>query len=172
MKIWKTLLSAAVLASVTAPAFAFWGFETQEEMVVSANAKAADKLISHMKEKPKDGRPVLVPPLTALDDQGKPTVFGKMAAETIRSELANKGLRILEAKLPKSAGAFGATPDDPDSVKDFLAKQDPAFVVLGTYTVSHEVAYIDLKAVDIKTHEVLSGYTYTIDVSGMSSLFK
>jgi len=167
----KKIIAATLFAACAMPAFAGM-FNTTGDTFVKANQTAVNMLVKNMKTPPAANKAFLVATLANVNDLTQSSTLGRFVSEIVRSELANHGFSVIEVKLRDSLYVNSAKGEFLLSreLQDLSKEQNAAFAVVGTYAVSGDYVFIDLKAVDVVTNNVLSGYSYSVDISDMESL--
>ena len=105
-----------------------------------------------------DPGPIGVTTIVNLDDLYTTSNFGRMYAEQLMSELTMKGYQIVELRhsdalhFMNNAGEFGLSRDTA-AVRD---NRNLGGVLVGTYSVSPERVYVNVRLLDPKSSIVLS----------------
>lgn len=112
-----------------------------------------------------DPGPIGVTTLVSLDDLYATSSFGRMYSEQLISELTMKGYEVVELRhtdalqFMNNTGEF-ALSRDTGTVK---GSRNLGGVLVGTYTVSPERVYVNVRLVDPKTSVVLSAGSVEMD---------
>ncbi len=112
-----------------------------------------------------DPGPIGVTTLVSLDDLYSTSSFGRMYAEQLISELTMKGYEVVELRhtdalqFMNNAGEF-ALSRDTGSVRD---SRNLGGILVGTYTVSPQRVYVNVRLVDPKSSVVLSAGSVEMD---------
>lgn len=112
-----------------------------------------------------DPGPIGVTTLVNLDDLYTTSTFGRMYAEQLISELTMKGYEVIELRASDAlrfmndGGEFGLS-RDAGAVRD---ARNLGAILVGTYTVSPERVYVNVRLIDPKSSAVLSAGSVEMD---------
>lgn len=112
-----------------------------------------------------DPGPIGVTTLVNLDDLYTTSTFGRMYSEQLISELAMKGYEVVELRASDAlrfmndAGEFGLS-RDAGAVRD---ARNLGAILVGTYSVSPQRVYVNVRLIDPKSSIVLSAGSVEMD---------
>ncbi len=130
------------------------------DTLIQLNYQAADALLKGVTLDPR--QPVLIATLVDLDDLGRSSRLGRLAAEHVAARLSNRGVMVKELKLrdqifmEQSSGALMLSRE----LKDLSIEHAAQAVVVGTYTVAGNTVYVSLKLVRPEGNIVVAGHDY------------
>lgn len=150
----------AALLSVSALGLAACASPPNGDSLIQLNQQAADALLQGVTLDPR--QPVLIATLVDLDDLGRSSRLGRLAAEHVAGRLANRGVMVKELKLrdqifmEQSSGALMLSRE----LKDLSLEHAAQAVVVGTYTVAGSTVYVSLKLVRPEGNIVVAAHDY------------
>lgn len=144
-----------------------------ESPLIARSNDAADLLAQALGQSAiATGTPVVVASLASVDNLTRSSTFGRAVGEQIAARLASRGVPVVELKLrnsvfmSKDGGEFMLSRE----VKDLTQSYKTNIVVAGTYAEANSNVVVTLKAVDVTSNRVLTGFTYSVpkaEVTGM-----
>lgn len=133
---------------------------------ISTNHKAADTLINSVSAGthplPPDAT-LLVATLVNIDALGESSRLGRVIAEQIQARLAQRGYAVVELKLredviiQKDQGEFLLSRE----IQEIKASHNAQAVVVGTYALAKNYAYVHLKMID-NGNIIIGAHDYTL----------
>ena len=134
--------------------------------LVSTNYRAADHLLSQVRSYEDDG-PMLVATLVNIDALDRSSTLGRLISEQVAARFAQQGRRMIELKLRnnmymrKSEGELALTREITEVARQHNAKA----VLLGSYGLSGDSVFINLKVVQPGSTLVLAAYDYVLPLN-------
>lgn len=142
---------------------------------------AVDELMSRAGSKITKATPMLVGTIGDVNDVETSSTLGRTITEQVSGRLAQKGFKVAELKLrqginvqrgglsPENSGEFLLSRD----VRNISAEHKAAAAITGTYSVGANRVLVNLRLIDIRSGNVITGYDYelpkTADVMAMVS---
>lgn len=134
--------------------------------LVSTNYRAADHLLNQVRSYEDDG-PMLVATLVNIDALDRSSTLGRLISEQVAARFAQQGRRMIELKLRnnmymrKSEGELALTREITEVARQHNAKA----VLLGSYGLSGDSVFINLKVVQPGSTLVLAAYDYVLPLN-------
>ncbi|MFT3812212.1 MAG: FlgO family outer membrane protein [Acidovorax sp.] len=132
--------------------------------LVDASQQAADALLQNAPLNP--NQPVLVGTLVSVDRLDESSRFGRTVSEQIAARLTQRGLRVTEVRLRENMAM------QPGQGELLLSRElrnvgrahDAQAVVTGTYAVSANQVFVNLKLVRAPGSDVLAAHSYVLPI--------
>lgn len=108
------------------------------------------------------GAPFIVATIVSIDQLEESSSFGRLVSEQISSRMVELGQNVVELKIRSSIfmkqneGEFLLTRE----IKEVANEHKAQAVVVGTYTVSSSLVFVNLKLVDPSNSAILATYDY------------
>lgn len=165
----------ALFLSLTLAACA--GFEQQSESVFSPrtlrsfNYQAVDALLKKADGKLSKQAPMLVSTISDVNNVEASSTFGRTVSEQVSARLAQKGYKVAELKLRQGISVQQGGLD-PQKTGEFLLSRDvsnigtehkAAVALTGTYSVGARKVLVNLRLIDIRSGNVITGYDYEVN---------
>jgi TolB-like protein len=144
------------------------------------NYAAVDALMSRARGRVNQNTPMLVGTIGNVNDVESSSTLGRAITEQLSARLAQKGYKVAELKLrqgisvqrggidPSASGEYLLSRD----VRNIAGEHKAAAALTGTYSVGAENVLVNLRLIDIRSGNLITGYDYvlpkTADVSAMS----
>ncbi|MBU6234233.1 MAG: hypothetical protein KGQ41_00160 [Alphaproteobacteria bacterium] len=145
------------------------------------NYDAVDALLDRAGKNITKTTPMLVGTVGDVNDVESSSTLGRTITEQVSGRLAQKGYKVAELKLrqginvqqggvtPAASGEFLLSRD----VRNISAEHKAAAAITGTYSVGASKVLVNLRLIDIRSGNVITGYDYelpkTADVMAMIS---
>jgi TolB-like protein len=130
--------------------------------LIDINHAAAEALV---KRRPvQRHHPLLVATFVNLDDLQRSSRFGRLASEMVAGKLASMGYPVKELKLREqlymqpAAGALLLSRE----VREISQSHQAEAVVVGTYSTSGRMVYVNLKLVHPEGNRILAAHDYAL----------
>lgn len=146
--------------------------EVKDINLVTASYRAADALLKNSKEiELYPNKPLLVASFVDIDNVQLSSTFGRMIAEQIGSRIAQRGYKVIEAKL-RTQSVFVRGTENPNEgefllsreLQDISLQHDAHAVIVGTYAKGPEVVYVTAKLIRTRDSMILGSYDYSLPV--------
>ncbi|MDD5064156.1 MAG: FlgO family outer membrane protein [Phycisphaerae bacterium] len=141
--------------------------DANDDVVTSANYKAAEYLIGKLpKDMPKD-TPLLVASLVNVDNLSESSTFGRMVSEQISSRFKQLGYTTIELKMrttifiKEGSGEFMLSRE----LSDIVTKHRAQAVVVGTYAIASDRVYLTVRIVNAEDSAILASYDYNVPMT-------
>jgi len=168
LKIFKMLIPAIFIASLSACSSTFRFFETQAYLntdLIEASYDATEELKDELARKiPKDSLIVVSTLLNVKKNPNETSSFGRIISDQIATALHNSGYQIIALDLPidlfkmKEDGELELSDED----KALLKKYKAAVMVGGVYAPGKQNAYVSLRAVNRFTKHVIASTDFSV----------
>ncbi len=165
-------LCAALAGCATGPVDPLASLPASTSVSVTRANEAADVLVRALAAQQGQMGPVLVASVAKVDDLGASSTFGRVTGEQLAARMAARGFAVVE---PKVRGSMLMSQKGGEFMLSRVAKetgstQKVQVVIAGTYAAAGQQVMVTLKAIDLETNRVLSGYSYAVpraEVYGM-----
>ncbi|MEA5097813.1 MAG: FlgO family outer membrane protein [Burkholderiaceae bacterium] len=138
--------------------------EAASNKLIQTSYQAADQLIEQALPKLENGRPLIVATIVNINALEESSPLGRMIAEQISGQFSRKGLSMIEMKVrnnvyvKQNVGELLLTRE----IKEIAQNHNAQAVVVGTYTESSQLVFINLKIIRPTDNVVLAAYDYAI----------
>ncbi len=157
------------------------GFSTSKKSLMNYNYAAVDALMNRAGRSVNKSTPMLVGTIGNVNNVESSSTLGRAITEQISSFLAQRGYKVAEMKLRQGisitqgnyngsyAGEYLLSRD----ARQISGEHKAAAAITGTYAVGADTVLVNLRLVDIRTGNVITGYDYTLpktpDVAAMTN---
>ncbi|MGL4721872.1 MAG: FlgO family outer membrane protein [Desulfovibrionaceae bacterium] len=139
-----------------------------EATVVSESRKAADVMVSILKDKLGSTSPLLITSLVDESNYTRSNPLAKLITDQVAIVLAQKGFYVLDTKLGKGltlsreGSAFMLTTELENLL---LNEYDAEAVLVGTYFIGEKDIIVSLRVVALGDGKILAGHSYTLNLT-------
>lgn len=135
---------------------------------------AVDTLMSRAGKGITKETPMLVGTVGDVNDVETSSTLGRTITEQVSSRLAQKGFKVAELKLRQGISVQRGGELTPESSGEYLLSRDvrnissehkAAAAITGTYSVGANKVLVNLRLIDIRTGNVITGYDYELPKS-------
>ncbi|MDD2934141.1 MAG: FlgO family outer membrane protein [Methylotenera sp.] len=129
---------------------------------ISTNYKAADALIDQLGDKLNPGQPMIVATIVNIDDLNSSSTFGRTISEQISARFSQSTFSMIEMKfrgyvyMKQDQGELLLTRE----IRDVAKNHNAQGVIVGTYSLSGDSVFVNLKVIQPNTNVVLAGHDY------------
>lgn len=158
------LISAIVLATASLSACQTLPDKSVQTDLIDTNYKAVDALLQGVTLN--SDQPLLVATLVNVNELTESSSLGRLFSEQISARLAKRGLQVKELKLrdnlfiKQSEGELMLSREVTEVSRSHKAQA----VLVGTYAVSPNMVYINIKIVNPNGNVVISAHDYAMPV--------
>jgi len=141
--------------------------DVNDDVITSANYKAADYLIEKLPEEMFSNSPLLVASFVNLDDLKQSSTFGRMVSEQISSRFKQRGYTAIEMKLrttifiKEGSGEFLLSRE----LSEISTKHHAQAVVVGSYAAASDRVYLTVRVINVTDSRILASYDYNIPMT-------
>lgn len=142
-------------------------FETAAKSeFLAANYRAADALIAQFRDRTVGG-PLLVATLVSIDALERSSTLGRVISEQISARFSQAGLSVIEMKfrnsvyMKRAEGELLLTREIADVARSHSAQA----VIVGTYGLSADLVFINVKIVEPGSNKVLAVHDYALPLN-------
>jgi len=131
------------------------------------NYKAADVLTAQLNGKLNPAQPLIVATLVNIDDLNNSSTFGRLTSEQVSARFTKAGYNMIEMKfrdfvyMKHDQGELLLTRE----IKDVAKTHNAQAVILGTYAITGDNLYVNLKVIQPNTNIVLAVHDYSFPMS-------
>ncbi|MCB5190412.1 hypothetical protein LG198_06710 [Methylobacillus arboreus] len=129
---------------------------------IENNYKAADALAQQLNGKINPAQPMIIATLVNIDELSSSSTFGRLASEQISSRFSQAGYSMIEMKfrdyvyMKQDQGELLLTRE----IKDVAKNHNAQAVIAGTYALSSDAVFVNLKVIQPSTNVVLAVHDY------------
>ena len=167
----RTLLIATSVVAMTACATGSNGtnyveskpaLKNSSNPFIATNYKAADALIEQLSDKLNPGQPMIVATIVNIDDLNNSSTFGRTVSEQVSARFSQATYNMIEMKfrgyvfMKQDQGELLLTRE----IRDVAKNHNAQGVIVGTYSLSNNSVYVNLKVIQPNTNVVLAGHDY------------
>ncbi|MCC6296844.1 MAG: hypothetical protein IT469_09070 [Pseudomonadales bacterium] len=133
-------------------------------LLIDANYAAADALLKQLKDRLSPNQPLIAATLVSIDDLERSSTFGRLSSEQISARFSQAGQRMIEMKfrdnvyMKRDQGELLLTRE----IRDVAQQHKAQAVIVGTYGVSNEAVFVNLKVIKPSTNVVMAVYDYAL----------
>lgn len=141
------------------------------ERLIDANYQAMERLLGDNPAQLGITRALLVTTVVDVDALESSSTLGRMMTEQLASRASQLGYPVIELKVRKdlfiknNAGELLLSRD----VQQLAISHDAQAAVVGTYALDHDIAYVTLKLVNLKNHQIMNAVDYIVPRSALNS---
>lgn len=134
---------------------------------IAANYKATDTLTAQLKGKINPAQPLIVATIVNIDDLNSSSTFGRLASEQVSARFTQTGYSMIEMKfrdfvyMKQDQGELLLTRE----IKDVAKTHNAQAVIVGTYALSGDTVFVNLKVIQPSTNIVLAVHDYDFDMN-------
>lgn len=156
------------------------GYSTSSKSLMSYNYAAVDALMAKAGKSITKNTPMLVGTVGNVNNVETSSTLGRTITEQISAHLAEKGYKVAEMKLRQGisvqeGGLNSAGTGEfllSRNVREISGEHKAAAAVTGTYSVGADTVLVNLRLIDIRSGNIITGYDYvlpkTADVAVMT----
>ncbi|ABE50480.1 MULTISPECIES: FlgO family outer membrane protein [Methylobacillus] len=129
---------------------------------IENNYKAADALIQQLSGKINPSHPMIIATLVNIDALSSSSTFGRLASEQISSRFSQAGYSMIEMKfrdyvyMKQDQGELLLTRE----IKDVAKNHNAQAVIAGTYALSSDMVFVNLKVIQPSSNVVVAVHDY------------
>lgn len=138
--------------------------DAQSNEFIPTNQRAAAALIAAAGNKLDKSRPLIVATLANINALEESSPFGRIVAEQVSGEFTHSGYQMVEMKfrdkvfIKQNVGELLLTRE----IKDVAQNHSAQAVIVGTYTESDKLLFVNLKLIRPGDNIVLATYDYAV----------
>lgn len=147
--------------------------EESSTPLVRANYRAAESLLGQLRYSlPLKQGAILIGTLVNIDALDRSSTFGRLTTDQISARFTMAGYPMVEMKLRNSAYMLRDQAELMLSreVGDLISSHNAQAVIVGTYAVSRDRVYINLKVIRPQRGIVLAAYDYSLPLDDETRL--
>lgn len=157
------------------------GHYISSKSLMSYNYAGVDALMTKAGKMVNKNTPMLVGTIGNVNNVETSSTLGRTISEQLSTRLAQKGYKVAEVKLRQGISVQNGGSMSQASTGEFLLSRDvrniagehkAGAVITGTYSVGADTVLVNLRLIDVRTGNVLTGYDYvlpkTADVAAMT----
>lgn len=147
--------------------------EESSTPLVRANYRAAESLLEQLRYSlPLKQGAILIGTLVNIDALDRSSTFGRLTTDQISARFTMAGYPMVEMKLRNSAYMLRDQAELMLSreVGDLISSHNAQAVIVGTYAVSRDRVYINLKVIRPQRGIVLAAYDYSLPLDDETRL--
>ena len=140
---------------------AYWNLDTD---LIEKSYNNADQLIARSLPPLTPDQNILIASYVNIDNLEESSTFGRAISEYIASRFVQRGYKIVEMKLRKSAfirkkgGEFMLS----RALKDISTEHNVQAVIVGTYSVASDLVYVSSRIINPSDNTITSTYDYRL----------
>ena len=129
---------------------------------IENNYKAADALIQQLNGRINPAQPMIIATLVNIDELASSSTFGRLASEQISSRFSQASYSMIEMKfrdyvyMKQDQGELLLTRE----IKDVAKNHNAQAVIAGTYAMSSDMVFVNLKVIQPSSNVVLAVHDY------------
>lgn len=129
---------------------------------ISTNYKAADALIAQIGDRLNPNQPMIIATMVNIDELASSSTFGRLVSEQVSARFSQAKFSMIEMKfrdyvyMKQDQGELLLTREIKDVAKNYNAQA----VIVGTYAMSEDSVYVNLKVIQPNTNIVLAVHDY------------
>ena len=134
--------------------------------LVSTNYRAADVLLGQLRNLDNEG-PMLVATLVNIDALERSSTLGRLVSEQVAARFAQQGRAMVELKLRhtmymrRTEGELALTRE----IAEVARQHNARAILLGSYGLSGDMVFVNLKVVQPGNNLVLAAYDYALPLN-------
>lgn len=130
---------------------------------ITSNYKATDALIHQLDNKVNPEQPMIIATIVNIDELNQSSTFGRLVSEQVSARFTQKKYSMIEMKfrnfvyMKQNQGELLLTRE----IKDVAKTHNAQAVVVGTYALSHNSIFVNLKVIQPNTNVILAVHDYS-----------
>lgn len=130
---------------------------------IASNYKAANALIAQLGNKLNPAQSMIIATVVNIDDLNSSSTFGRLVSEQVSARFSQANFSMIEMKfrdfvyMKQDQGELLLTRE----IKDVAKSHNAQAVIVGTYALSGESIFVNLKVIQPSTNVVLAVHDYT-----------
>lgn len=159
-----TVVAALALAACSGQAYNSSYRSGSPALLIKANYAAADTLLKQIKDRLNPDQPLIAATLVSIDDLERSSTFGRLSSEQISARFSQAGQRMIEMKfrdnvyMKRDQGELLLTRE----IRDVAQQHKAQAVIVGTYGISNDAVFVNLKVIDPNTNVVIAVHDYAL----------
>ena len=135
---------------------------------ISTNYKAADALIAQIGSKLNPAQAMIIATVVNIDDLNNSSTFGRLVSEQVSARFSQANFSMIEMKfrdyvyMKQDQGELLLTRE----IKDVAKNHNAQAVIVGTYALSGDEIFVNLKVIQPTTNIVLAVHDYAFPMDG------
>jgi len=141
--------------------------DANDDVITTANYKAAEYLIEKLPKDTFKNSPLLVASFVNVDNLNESSTFGRTVSEQISSRFKQLGYTAIEMKLrttifiKEGSGEFLLSRE----LSEISTKHNAQAVVVGTYAAASDRVYLTVRVINVTDSRILASYDYNIPMT-------
>lgn len=133
---------------------------------IAINYKATNELIAQLGGKLNPAQPMIIATIVNIDDLNSSSTFGRLVSEQVSARFSQASYSMIEMKfrdfvyMKQDQGELLLTRE----IKDVAKSHNAQAVIVGTYALSSESVFVNIKVIQPSTNVVLAVHDYTFPV--------
>jgi TolB-like protein len=129
---------------------------------ISTNYKAADTLIKQVGDRLNPSQAMIIATIVNIDELSSSSTFGRLVSEQVSARFSQAKFSMIEMKfrdyvyMKQDQGELLLTRE----IKDVATNHNAQAVIVGTYALSEDRVYVNLKVIQPSTNIVLAVHDY------------
>jgi len=157
------------------------GYAISNKSLMSYNYAGVDALMTKAGKALNKNTPMLVGTIGNVNNVETSSTLGRTITEQLSTRLAQKGYKVAEVKLRQGISVQNGGQMSAASSGEYLLSRDvrnisgehkAGAVITGTYSVGATTVLVNLRLIDVRSGNVITGYDYvlpkTSDVAAMT----
>ena len=157
------------------------GYQISSKSLMSYNYAGVDALMAKAGKMVNKNTPMLVGTVGNVNNVESSSTLGRTISEQMSTRLAQKGYKVADVKLRPGISVQNGGSLSSASSGEYLLSRDvrnisgehkAGAVITGTYSVGAETVLVNLRLIDVRSGNVITGYDYvlpkTADVAAMT----
>lgn len=143
-------------------------FDVQSDQFIETNYRNADSLIAQTKNALSTKQPLIMTTIVSIDKLERSSTLGRLISEQVSGRLTQRGYSMSEVKLRsnlyvnKDQGELMLTRE----IKELAANYDAQAVVVGTYAISQQLVFVNLKIIQPMSNSIIASVDYALPLDG------
>lgn len=135
---------------------------TARNPFIATNYKATDALIAQLGNRLNPAQPMIIATIVNIDDLASSSTFGRLVSEQVSARFSQASYSMIEMKfrdyvyMKQDQGELLLTREIKDVAKNYNAQA----VIVGTYALSGDSIFVNLKVIQPSTNVVLAVHDY------------
>jgi len=143
-------------------------FDVQTDQFIETNYRNTDALIAQTSHNLYNKQALIMTTVVSIDKLERSSTLGRLISEQVSGRLTQLGYTMSEVKLRsnlyinKDQGELMLTRE----IKELAANHDAQAVVVGTYALSQELVFVNLKIIQPISGTVMASVDYALPLNG------
>lgn len=143
-------------------------FDVRSDQFIETNYRNTDALIAQTSQSLSSKQALIMTTVVSIDKLERSSTLGRLISEQVSGRLTQRGYTMSEIKLRsnlyinKDQGELMLTRE----IKELATNHDAQAVVVGTYALSQQLVFVNLKIIQPSSNTIMASVDYALPLDG------